>query len=49
LILATVPGKSALTVTPCTASIVPTTLSVVGQVVCFATAVVTASGGGWNA
>ena len=48
-IRSTVPGRSALTVTPCTAAIVPIALSVAGHVSCCATMVVTASGGGWNA
>ena len=39
-------GRSALTVTPCTAAIVPIALSVAGHSSCFATIVVTASGGG---
>ncbi len=42
----TVPGRSALTVTPCTAAIVPMALNVAGQSSCCATMVVTASGGG---
>ena len=45
----TMPGRSALTVTPWTAAIVPMTLSVDGQSSCCATMVVTASGGGWKA
>ena len=45
----TVPGRSALTVTPWTAATVPMALSVAGHVVPVATIVVTASGGGWNA
>ena len=44
--LSTVPGKSALTVTPCTAAIVPIALSVAGHSSAAATIVVTASGGG---
>ena len=43
------PGRSALTVTPCTAATVPIALSVAGHSACCATMVVTASGGGWNA
>ena len=45
-IRSTVPGRSALTVTPCTAAIVPMTFSVAGHSSCCATMVVTASGGG---
>src|SRR5687768_158249 len=45
----TVPGRSALTVTPCTAAIVPIALNVAGHSSCCATTVVTASGGGWKA
>src|SRR5688572_1027283 len=40
------PGRSALTVTPFTASTVPIAFRVVDHVSCFATTVVTASGGG---
>ena len=40
------PGRSALTVTPWTAAIVPITLRAAGQRSCCATIVVTASGGG---
>ena len=47
--LSTVPGRSALTVTPCTAAIVPIAFNVAGQSPAAATIVVTASGGGWNA
>ena len=43
------PGRSALTVTPCTAATVPIALSVAGHSSSAATIVVTASGGGWNA
>ena len=42
----TMPGKSALTVTPCTAATVPIALSVAGHSSRWATIVVTASGGG---
>ena len=42
----TVPGRSALTVTPWTAATVPMALSVAGHSSCRATIVVTASGGG---
>ena len=45
----TVPDKSALTRTPCTAATEPITLSVCGHSDCSTTIVVTASGGGWNA
>src|SRR5687768_11691974 len=45
----TVPGRSALTVTPCTAAIVPIAFNVAGHSSCCATTVVTASGGGWKA
>src|SRR5882762_7557056 len=45
---ATVPGRSALTVTPCTATAVPITFKVADQVSCLATTVVTAVGGGWK-
>ena len=45
---ATVPGRSALTVTPCTAAAVPMTFRVAGHFSCFATIVVTAVGGGWK-
>ena len=45
---ATRPGRSALTVTPCTAAVVPMTASVSGHSSGCATIVVTASGGGWN-
>ena len=48
-IRSTVPGRSALTVTPCTAAAVPIALNVAGHSSCSATMVVTASGGGWNA
>jgi hypothetical protein len=43
---ATTPGRSALTVTPCTAAMVPIAFSVDGHSSCAATIVVTASGGG---
>ena len=43
------PGRSALTVTPWTAAIVPIALNVSGHSSCCATTVVTASGGGWKA
>ena len=42
----TMPGRSALTVTPRTAAIVPMASSVAGHSACSATMVVTASGGG---
>ena len=45
---ATRPGRSALTVTPCTAAVVPMTASVSGHSSGCATIVVTASGGGWK-
>src|SRR5688500_6785645 len=45
----TVPGRSALTVTPCTAAIVPIAFNVAGHSSCCATTGVTASGGGWKA
>jgi hypothetical protein len=44
----TIPGRSALTVTPCTAVTLPMAGSVAGQCSSFAIVVVTASGGGWN-
>ena len=44
----TVPDRSALTMTPCTAATDPIALSVSGHSTCCATIVVTASGGGWN-
>src|SRR5436190_6043899 len=43
------PGRSALTVTPRTAAMVPMALIVDGHWSCAATMVVTASGGGWYA
>ena len=46
---ATSPGRSAATVTPCTAAVVPITGSVSGHGSARATIVVTASGGGWKA
>jgi hypothetical protein len=42
------PGRSALTVTPCTAATEPMAFQVAGHSSRFATTVVTASGGGWN-
>ena len=45
-IFSTMPGRSALTVTPCTASAVPIALTLEGQRSRRATIVVTASGGG---
>ncbi len=42
----TSPGRSALTVTPCTAAVVPMTGSVSAQGSALTTIVVTASGGG---
>src|SRR5206468_4925456 len=45
---ATMPGRSALTVTPCAGATVPIVFSVAGHTSCRATRVVTASGGGWN-
>ena len=44
----TIPGRSALTVTPCTAATVPMAVRFAGHCSCRATIVVTASGGGWN-
>src|SRR5882672_447502 len=49
LIRATVPGRSALTVTPWTASMVPITDMLEAHCSRCATTLVTASGGGWNA
>jgi len=49
LILSMVPGRSALTVTPCTAAMVPITLKVEGHFSCLTTIVVTATGGTWKA
>src|SRR5260370_41494839 len=49
LIRATVPGRSALTVTPWTASMVPITDMVEGHCSRLVTTLVTASGGGWKA
>ncbi len=43
------PGKSALTVTPCTAATEPIAPSAVGQLSTWATIVLTASGGGCQA
>ena len=44
----TIPGRSALTVTPWTATTVPMAERACGHVSVRATMVVTASGGGWN-
>jgi hypothetical protein len=47
-IFSTIPGRSALTVTPCTATTEATDRRVSGHSCSSATTVVTASGGGWN-
>src|SRR6266508_2615251 len=47
-IWSTMPGRSALTVTPCTAATVPISARFAGHCSCRATIVVTASGGGWK-